>query len=177
MARDKSKGKRAGVGGPKPKVSKQWQTQASSFLVRHFSAEPLEEPPPDDDTTPAPTTEAVPTEAGGSVTSTPIPQSSDTSRGPCRAANSDSDSEEQLPLSARLTTRTPTERPVPTEHSTTVAPPAWLAELHGKLDSMHARLRWLAKTRFPVEKQAGLARNLGMSSPQLSAFLNKKLHG
>ena len=175
MARDKSKGKRAGMGGPKPKASKRWQTHSSSFLLRHLSAEPLVEPPPDDDTTPATTTPAtttVTTEAG-SVTSTLIPQSSDTSRSPCHAADSDSDSEEQLPLSARLTARTPTKRPVPTEHSTTAAP-AWLAELHSKLDSMHGLLRWLAKTRFPVEKQGGLARILGMSSPQLSAFLNKK---
>ena len=47
MAREKSSGARAGIGGPKPKASKAWTEQASSFLIRHFAAEPTELPSPD----------------------------------------------------------------------------------------------------------------------------------
>ena len=161
------------MGGPPRKASKQWQTKASSFLTRHFSAVLAEVLQSDADARAA-------AEAGESADSTRfLPDSSDTflPPTPCPATaaaiepNSDSE-EEDLRLSLRRAAKTPpTERKTPPADCALSSAPNWRPEFERKVNQLRALLRWLAKTQFPIEKQTGLAHKLGLSGPELSHFL------
>jgi hypothetical protein len=200
MARGKSTGPRAGMGGPKAKAAKGWVGQASSFFKRHLSvgtppsvttgafAPALDLPPPPGLPPPALPPPALPSpglpsasDAGQSAEAVLSPNTNDsllTSPPPNRSAalnnegSGDSSSEDE-PLTRRLPTKklsTQVEQP---------AAPAWQAGFMEKVNALRKHLRWLAHTVFPVEKQAGLAASLGMSPSSLSTFLtgNRKCGG
>ena len=79
-----------------------------------------------------------------------------------------SSSDDDGPLSLRVPAKLPAERREPAARA---AAPAWMEELMMKVNELRMLLRWLARTWFAVEKQAGLARELRMSTPELSHFL------
>jgi hypothetical protein len=147
MVYEASSGPRAGIGGRPTNASRAWE-QRSSQAFASFRQ-------PSQPSTPTAGT------SSGEPAAVPTPE-------PAVDPAEDGSSEDDTPLSQRLRQPQPRQSDEPAEPVTPVPPPSRDKE---RIALLRELVLFLVKTRFVVEKQGGLARELGISSNVLSEFM------